>query len=1312
MSAETLATLSEQIAHCMLRDRHRLRGKLRSIRHALDRNEPVDQRLVRVAEEIARSNERLERRKANLPKPTYPLDLPVVEKRDEIAKAIAENQVIVLCGETGSGKTTQLPKICLELGRGVAGMIGHTQPRRIAARSVANRLAQEMQTTVGNAVGFKVRFTDVVGEDSFIKLMTDGILLAEIQSDRFLEAYDTIIIDEAHERSLNIDFLLGYLRQLLPKRPDLKLIITSATIDPQRFSKHFNDAPIVMVSGRTYPVEVRYRPLHSEDPDEQEFEQQDAIKAAVDELLGQQRGDILIFLSGEREIRETAESLRGHLNGRAEILPLYARLSGDEQMRVFAPHQTVRIVLATNVAETSLTVPGIKYVIDPGYARISRYNPRTKIQRLPTERISQASADQRKGRCGRVSEGVCIRLYSEEDYASRPQYTDPEILRTNLASVILQMKALRLGRIEEFPFLEPPDYRQVRDGYQTLFEIHAIDETNELTDIGRILARLPIDPRIARMCIAARDENCLEEVLIIAAGLSVQDPRERPMEKQGAADTAHAQFRTGTSDFLGYLNLWRFYHDGLRNLSGSKLRKACKENYLSFVRLREWQDILRQVRELVAQMDWRPNHEAAHPDAIHRALLTGLLHNIGNKGDAHEYTGVRGKKFHLFPGSALFHKKPPWVMAAEIVETSRTYARTVAQIDPVWVERAAAHLVHRSYSEPHWQRKTARVVAYEKVVLHGLPIVPKRTVAYGNIDPKTSREIFIHSALVDGDYDTNAHFFRHNLELQREVELMEAKVRRRDILADARTRFAFYDARVPAHVVDGHGFERWRRKAEGENKRILFMRREDLMARAADEASVEQFPTMLKLSASLSLPLEYRFDPGHALDGVTLTVKLAQLNQVPLDRLDWLVPGLIEEKAADLIRTLPKPLRVNVVPVPEFARRAVAAMTFGEGNLVEKLAVALGKLTGLPIPANEFKPDQLPDYLKMNVRVLDEHGRQAAMGRDLRAIKHQLRDKLRSSFEHLASPYVRDGIKGWDFGDLPERVEIRHNGATLQGYPAIVDRGDTVSLRLLDSLEESRDVSRGGVRRLFVNEFQNSLEYQISAVAEFSQLALYYKPIGTRDQLRKEMAAAIADRLVFGALDVRSKAEFERRLDEAWNRQRPVAEKMAGLTQQILEAYHAVTLKLPSPVPPMLAESVGDVRQQLKYLMPANFLTATPRNWLEHLPRFLRAVEVRLRKLMNAGLSRDQQGMAQVKPLWQAYLDRISHPEWRASPPPLLLHVRWMIEELRVSLFAQELKTSLPVSVQRIEKHLAELPLPEIKASAKPAANAPTAGRT
>jgi ATP-dependent helicase HrpA len=1333
--SSALQRLHAGVAECLLRDRRVLRERLRRVEQLLRQGRPASRLIDQITADVEQSRQRRRQRELARPLATFPTDLPVVARREEIARAISDNQVIVLCGETGSGKTTQLPKICLELGRGVDGMIGHTQPRRIAARSVAARIAQELNTNVGAAVGYKVRFGDRTNPDTFIKLMTDGILLAETQGDRWLEQYDTLIIDEAHERSLNIDFLLGYIKQLLPRRPDLKVIVTSATIDPQRFSNHFGAAPIIEVSGRTYPVELRYRPLKSDDPEEEDREQTLGIIEALDELARHGPGDVLVFLSGEREIRETAEELRKHHPPGTEILPLYARLSGDEQAKIFQPHTRRRIVLATNVAETSLTVPGIKYVIDPGAARISRYSPRTKVQRLPIEPVSRASADQRKGRCGRLSEGVCIRLYAQEDFEKRPLFTEPEILRTNLAAVILQMTALRLGDIDKFPFVEPPDKRLIRDGYLTLHELGAVDEENELTAIGRQLARLPVDPRLGRMILAAERENCLSEVLIIASALSIQDPRERPMEMAEVADEAHEQFVDESSDFLGFLKMWDFFREKSKHLSKSQLRKQCKQQFLSYIRMREWHDVHQQLHALVTEMGWRLNRSAAHPDSIHRALLTGLLANVGNKTEKAEYAGPRGAKFFLFPGSALFDQKPAWVMAAELVETTKLYARTVAKVTPQWIERAAAHLIKKTYTDPQWDARRADVIAGEKVTLRGLVIVPHRTVSYGPIDPRTSREVFIHHALVEGEYRTNGEFFKHNQSLVSQVRLLEAKARRRDLLAEPQQRFAFYSARVPADVYNGILFERWRKQAEKENLRQLCMSISDAARPEATEVRPELFPDQFEIS-NLRFALTYVYDAGRADDGVTATVPLALLNQVPPGPFEWLVPGMLEEKVTELIRSLPKAIRTKLVPAPEFAGKAIFALapspgTPGEGRgggrpvgppfrtteasqitpppqpspgvpgegvrrtpFLETVAHQLGKLIGEVIPKAAFDVEQLPSYLRMNFRIVDEAGKTVAMGRDLQAIRSKLGIKARESFAALPpAEFTRDRLTHWDFGDLPERIEIHRDGATFSGFPALVDRGSSVALRVLDSREASKQANRGGVRRLFMLQLDQEMRQLARGLTGIEEMSRHYKPLGTWPELKEQLLSAAVDRALYSEIDeIRTREMFITVADDGWRRLSVTARELNDMAREILARYGQIATALSRDFPPMLVEPIREMRQQLTDLVGKHFLQATPPQWLGHLPRYLRAMSVRLEKLMNAGLMRDRQVADEIRPLWQRYVDcRIAHRTKGIVDEPQLQTLRWMIEELRVSLFAQELKTVAPVSVQRLSRQLEQI---------------------
>ncbi len=1294
----------------MLADQAGFRRCLQSVNQLVRLRRPADKFIHKLTDDIAQSRARKERRQANLPKSSYPDNLPVVVRRREIARFIARHQVVVICGETGSGKTTQLPKICLELGRGVAGMIGHTQPRRIAARSVAARISQELNSPLGIAIGYKVRFSDKLSVDTYLKVMTDGILLAETQSDPLLEQYDTLIIDEAHERSLNIDFLLGYIKKLLPRRPDLKIIITSATIDPERFSDHFDGAPIIMVSGRTYPVEVRYRPLQSEDPDEEDVRQIDGILSAVEELSREGPGDILVFLSGEREIRETTEALRKHHPpDTEEILPLYARLSYQEQSRIFQSHRGRRIILATNVAETSLTVPGIHYVIDPGYARISRYNARTKVQRLPIEEISQASANQRKGRCGRVAAGICIRLYSEEDFQRRAEFMPPEILRTNLASVILQMKALRLGELSDFPFVESPDSRMIKDGYQTLQELQAIDGGGHLTPLGHELARLPIDPRLGRMVLAARDEECLDEILVIASALSVQDPRERPLDEQVAADEAHVRFRDENSDFLSLLKLWEFYHEHARHLSTGKLRKLCRTNFLSFIRIREWHDIYQQLRSLIGELHVDTSKSAvqesaavnspprgrkpARPSAdvvakhaaIHRALLTGLLSSIGMKTDAYDYIGTRCMKFFIFPGSGLFQVKPQWIVAAELVETTKLYARTVARIQPEWVERLAAHLVTRTYSDPHWHEETARVLASERVTLYDLPIVEKRTVHFGPIDPKTAREIFIHNALVEGQYESDALFLRHNRRLIEEIETLEAKSRQRDVLVDIKARFDFYDARIPAGIYAGAAFEAWRRQVERQQPKILFMTPRDLMLHDASRITQDLFPDVLAFN-DWCFPLEYHLEPGHPDDGVTVTIPLADLHVVPAERFEWLVPGFLREKILALIRSMPKSLRTNFVPAPEFAQSAFDALTPDNGSLLDSLAAYLSMQKRARMNHAAFHPEHLPDHFLMNFKIVDEGGKPVAAGRSLGEIRQKLGVQVMAARDSLLhSAFNRDNVTKWDFGDLPESLEVRGHGLTLLGFPAILDRGGSVSLRLLETPDAARHALRGGLRRLYLLDLADQIRHLLAEFSSLKQMSLHYASVGTASEFKTDLAGAIIDRVFLPDVNVRTSNEFARRKVEGKGRLLDVGRELADVAGGILSIDADVRSQLSRRTPEALADAVEDMRDQIERLVYKWFLSETPAQWLGHLPRYLNGILIRHKKLGTAGLITDNQRGAIIGPLWNMYKQRREkHTAEGVNDPELELY-RWMLEEMRVSLFAQELKTSIPISEKRLE---------------------------
>ncbi len=1270
----------------MLADQRRLRQRLRFLCEA--RGPVADEVRTKLANDIAASGARCARRRERLPAVQFDEELPVNARRETIAAAISAHQVVIVCGETGSGKTTQLPKICLALGRGAAGLIGHTQPRRIAARAIATYLARDLHGEVGGAVGCKVRFTDRTGPDTYIKVMTDGILLAETQGDRALSAYDTLIIDEAHERSLNIDFLLGYLRQLLPRRPDLKLIITSATIDPQRFARHFGDAPVVEVSGRTYPVEVRYRPPRAPDDDGGLQDQVESILGAVDELTALRHdGDILVFLPGERDIREAAEALRKHHPPHTEILPLYARLSAAEQERVFAAHTGRRIVLATNVAETSLTVPGIRYVVDTGRARISRYSLRAKVQRLPIEKISRASADQRKGRCGRLSDGVCIRLYAEDDYLARPEFMDPEIRRTNLASVILQMLALRLGEVAEFPFLDPPDPRLVNDGYRLLLELGAVDERRALTPLGSKLARLPIDPRFARLLLAAAATGALAEVLIIASALSLPDPRERPAEAQDAADQLHRRFMDERSDFLSYLKLWTFYHEAATQLSKAKLRKFCRDNFLSPVRLREWHDIHRQLHALVADMGLVPNAAPADYAAIHRALLAGLLGQVGVKTETQEYLGARQAKFFIAPGSGLFKRGPKWVMAAELVETARLYARCVAKVEPEWIEHAAGALCRRSYHDPHWEKKRAQVVAHESVTLYGLTLAAARPVHYGPINPAEARAVFIRGALVAGEYTTDAPFFRHNRNLIAEIERLEHKSRRADVLVDEERIFAFYDAVVPADVYNGAAFESWRKQAERDQPRLLYLTEEYLKQRDAGADIAEQFPDRVQVDG-LTLSLLYHFEPGHAEDGVTVLLPLAVLNQVSAQRFEWLVPGLLPEKITALIKSLPKHLRRYFVPVPQYATACVEALLPADRPLTEALAQELHRIGGVRVPADAWRAETLAPHLHMNFRVVDETGATLAAGRDLAQLRAEFGQQARRDFGRLARPgFERDGIRTWDFDALPERIDIARDGETVYGYPALVDQGDAVALKLFDSAAAAAKEHGAGLRRLFLLALPQQAKYLQKNLPVSKDACLHHLPLGNCDALKHDLLVAVTERAFFTGPPPRTRAEFETRRDEAAGKLLTIANDLCRLAGEILAEYHGARTEFERMRARLPAPAVADIQAQLERLVYPGFVSGTPVAWLAHLPRYLKALRLRLQKLVNAP-ARDAAKLAEFAPLWRAYRDRAAPG---AAGNAALEEYRWWLEELRVSLFAQELRTAVPVSVKRLQQKRVEL---------------------
>ena len=1208
--------------------------------------------------------------------PSFDPALPVNGKREEIRKAIEHHPVVIVCGETGSGKTTQIPKILLEMGRGTAGRIGHTQPRRIAARSVAARIAEELNVELGGLVGYKVRFNDRVRADTVIKLMTDGILLAETQGDPELRAYDTIILDEAHERSLNIDFLLGYLKKLLDKRQDMKLVITSATIDAEKFSKHFaeggNAAPVIEVSGRLYPVEVRYRPVEGDKEDTTRQEEEQALATAVGELCRGGQGDVLVFLPGEREIRKAAEVLSKAIS-KVEILSLYSRLSVAEQDRVFRPGSAQRVVLATNVAETSLTVPRIRYVVDTGLARVKRYSYRNKVEMLQVENISQAAAKQRSGRCGRVADGISVRLYSEEDFNARPPFTDPELLRSSLAAVILRALSLNLGKVEDFPFLDPPSPRAIADGYALLNELGAVDEENALTDTGRELARLPLDPRVGRMLVAARGEGCLEQMLVIAAALSVQDARDRPQEKAAAADERHAKFADERSDFLAYLKLWKEFAQGAS-------RQQCRENFLSYARLREWRDIHAQLRQSVEELEWRMSSvNVEKPEgvrAVHRALLCGLLGNVGMKDEEdNNYTGARGIKFWVHPGSGT-RKPGKWIVAAELVETTRLFARNVASVDPRWIEELGAHLLKRHRERPHWEKARAQVVAVERGTLYGLPVYADRRVHYGLIDPKLSRELFLRSALVEGEFETRAPFFAHNQRLLKEIERLEHKSRRPDILVDDELIYAFYDARVPEGISNGADFEKWRKEAERAQPGLLQLRREDLMRHEAAGITSENFPHQLQVGAN-RFELEYHFEPRSPKDGVTMTVAVALLNQVPAARCEWLVPGLLKEKVQAYAKGMPQRLRHKLGPLAEFAQAFTAATPPSDTPLASALARYIRAELNLEVPTDAFRPDSAPPHLQMNFRVVEESGRQLAMGRNLGYLKNEFGSKIEEALKEQTNSHGGERFAAWSFGDLEEVMEIRRGGQTLVGYPALLDAGDGVTLQVFDSPERSREVHRAGVLRLLAIAFRDRVRDIEKGLAKDMTLAA----------LKDDIVSAAFDRTFLAESLPMRQAEFAQRVQEGRNRLNLIAQEMQRLAATIL-AWHAQVQKRVAAMQKAYPQAAEDVKQQCARLVQAGFLARIPWERLQHFPRYLNAAALRLDKL-RSDPARDAQRAAELAPLQQAWQrERISRAKLggAARTSAELEQFGWLLEELRVSLFAQELKTPVPVSAKRLAR--------------------------
>ncbi len=1303
----------------MLVDQFRLRRSLDSVQRAAKSKKPFDRTFQRLNDSLAKSIKLREKRAANLPTVELNADLPVSARRNEIVEAIEKNQVIILCGETGSGKSTQLPLICLGMGRGVSGTIGHTQPRRIAARSVAARVAEEVGSSAGKAVGFKIRFTDTTSPQTYVKLMTDGILLAESQGDRFFEQYDTIIIDEAHERSLNIDFLLGRLKQILSRRPDLKVIITSATIDAKRFADHFgkgeNSAPVIEVSGRTYPVEIRYRPpfdpdakdaeqtpRHSSSPSnrrQSEADMQAAVLDAVDELMLDGPGDILIFMPTERDIHETAKSLRGRLLGKiskgqkTDIIPLYARLSTKEQSRIFQtlPHR--RIVIATNVAESSLTVPGIHYVIDSGTARISRYSARSRMQRLPVEPVSQASANQRAGRCGRIGPGICIRLYTEDDYKGRDAYTAPEIQRTNLASVILQTTALRMGPLENFPFLEPPRMGTITDGYRSLYELGAIDEKNSITEVGRQLSRLPVDPRVGRLILAGHEENCLHEVLVIAAALELQDPRDRPIDKQQAADEAHANFQDTKSDFMAYLKLWDFYHKVRSGASRSQLRKACQQNFLSYNRMREWVDIHHQLSELVAEVGLKPTKRQDNFDAIHRALLTGFLASIALLTDRHEYTAAGSQKVTIWPGSGLFSEKPKWIVAAELVETTKRYVRTVARINPDWIEPIAGHLMKKTYSDPEWDSQAGSAMAFEKVTLFGIPVIPRRRTRYSKVNAELSREMMIRDGLVEGHLEIQLPCIRHNARLMEELEALQTRTRRFDLVVDDDERFEFYDKRIPKDVADIHHLKRWLRKAEKNRRGLLNMQKVDLRRTGTEEVTGQEFPDAVKVG-TIQLPIEYHLEPGSPEDGVTLELPQEAFNQIDQNRLGWLVPGLVEEKVAALIKSLPKSLRRQFVPAADTATQVASQLNFGQGNFEQTIARLLTEIAREPVAVSDFQQERLPNHLRMNVRIINEEGKPLATGRDLKTIRRTIGSNASSSFSEIDdNRWQRDGLKTWNFGELPSQVTVYRGTIELKGYPTLIDEGDCVSLRLRDLPSTSALETRAGIRRLTAIALARFVKVQIENIPRLSEWIMLSAAMGGAVAFQNNLGDLIVDRALFPEKGPypRTEAEFQQRVKKARSMISIATQDVIVLVGAIMTGYATLRKAINATQSPHWKYAADDVRKQIAALTKSGFLTDAAWGWLRQYPRYLEAATVRLNKLPRSGAQKDSKAQQTIEDLVGLYEYRAEEHRERDVYDPNLAHYRWMLEEFRVSLFAQELRTAIPVSEVRLEKQWAKV---------------------
>jgi ATP-dependent helicase HrpA len=1296
MRVVNLGQLFGELKTCLKKDQFIFKKRLHSVKKITDDNKQANA-LEKIAADITRSQALREKRLADLPKVTYPEQLPVSQKKDVIKDAIANNQVVIIAGETGSGKTTQIPKMCLELGRGVDGFIGHTQPRRLAARTVANRIAEEMQCELGQQVGFKIRFSDQVSNNTYVKLMTDGILLAEIQQDRFLNQYDTIIIDEAHERSLNIDFILGYLKNLLPKRPDLKVIITSATIDPMRFSKHFDNAPIIEVSGRTFPVDVRYKPITEINKDDMEAEgdQLQGIFDAVDELCAEGPGDILIFLNGEREIRDTADALSKRNLKHTDVLPLYSRLSNAEQNRIFASHSRRHIILSTNVAETSLTVPGIRYVIDPGTARISRYSYRTKVQRLPIEPISQASANQRMGRCGRVEAGICIRLYAEDDFLSRPEFTDPEILRTNLASVILQMLALGLGDMAQFPFVQAPDNRNVNDGLMLLEELQAVkpakrDHKTSLTQSGRELSRLPVDPRLAKMVLTAHKMGALREVIVIVAALSIQDPRERPQEKRAAANEKHGRFDDPDSDFIAFLNLWNYLEEQQSELTSGQFRKLCQKDFLAYMRLREWQDIVYQISTVCNEMGMNATTNAADGELIHQALLSGMLSHIGFKDEKQVYLGARNSQFHIFPGSGLFKKSPKWIMSAELVETSKLYARTNAKIDINWVEPLAQHLVKRSYTEPHWEKKPGAVIAFEQQTLYGLLIVNKRRCVYSHIDPKVSRELFVRTALVEQELGLNESFLQFNRELIEDIQVLENKSRRRDILVDEQTLFEFYDKKIPKEINNRAAFLIWHKTQKQQNKHYLHMSREALMQHGANSITEFDYPDTWQQD-NLILPLTYHFDPGQAVDGVAVQIPVALLNQVQEGGFDWHIPAFRHELIIGLIKSLPKSLRRNFVPAPNYADAVLDAIEPLQGTIIEALTNRLLRMTGVRVEIEAWDLSVLAPHLRLQFEVRDEHDKLLARGLDLAKLKAQLQGKVTDTLSKVADKGIEKAdLTQWDFGKLPTSYVKKQGQYEIKAYPALVDKKSSAAVELFDNEVKARAAHQQGLRRLVLLNVPSPIKYLQQHLPNKAKLGLYFNPFGKIADLIDDCIAAGADSLLVKYGEIRTRHAFEAVKEHIRAELGDAVVEIAIQVEQVLSIAHALHKKMKGRIDLTMITAHGDIKSQLESLIFKGFVSQHGATKLGDLIRYLKAIQRRLEKLP-VDPNRDRLCVLELEKVALAYKKLVNKTPQGMPIPKDVSVIFWMQQEFRVSLFAQTLGTPYPISAKRVLNAIKEV---------------------